>query len=348
MKSLPALAVSFFLLLVSAMPMLAADADADWQRVIDLDAGPSTEMRNQDEARAAALTHLNAQEKALRSFLADHPGDAHTFEAKMRLSRLLRIRADFQSSDKARTESRQILDELRKTASTPEQHVEVDFAGVTALMASLRNATPALRDSLLSSVRKFQADHSDDRRLPALLVETATLFDSQPNIKEKLLHDAQPLTTDEELKGRIADDLKRLDFVGKEVPLRFEGAEGKKVDIADYRGKIVLLIFFADWSPPAMAALENLQKTLIRLPRDRVQAIGISLDEKQQDITNTVQRYHITWPVICDGKSWESPLVRSLGINTLPTVWLIDPKGHLRSLKGQDGTFEQVRQLLGE
>ena len=57
---------------------------------------------------------------------------------------------------------------------------------------------------------------------------------------------------------------------------------------------------------------------------------------------------NVTWPVIFDGKGWESPLIRELGINELPTVWLLDAKGRLRSLNALEGTAAQVRQLLKE
>ena len=56
----------------------------------------------------------------------------------------------------------------------------------------------------------------------------------------------------------------------------------------------------------------------------------------------------MTWPVACDGKGWESPLVRGLGINALPTVWLLDAHGRLRSLNALESAVAQARQLLRE
>ena len=53
----------------------------------------------------------------------------------------------------------------------------------------------------------------------------------------------------------------------------------------------------------------------------------------------------LTWPVAFDGKGWESPLVRGLGINALPTVWLLDARGRLRSLNALENTVAQIRQL---
>ena len=344
-----ALCTSLVLLWLAAPePCRAGDATEDWKGVTALDAGPQGKPRTQDEARAAAVAHLNLQEKTVREFIARHPDDSHAFEARLRLARLLRVQGDFQNSEKPRAESRRLMDELDKTAATPEQKAEVGFSKISMLMAGLRDPTPQRRDELLDNVRKFQADFPADRRLAALLAETATLFDSQPKIKEALLDDAQKLAHDDQLKGRIADDLKRIRFLGQEVPLHFVTADGKAVDLADFRGKVVLVIFFAAWSPPSIAALQNVQKSVAALPPGRMQVLGVSLDDKPEALAATIKQYAVTWPVGYDGKGWESPLARSLGINSLPTLWLFDPKGRLRSLNALEGIAGQGRQLMQE
>jgi peroxiredoxin len=291
---------------------------------------------------------LNLQEKTVREFIARHPDDSHFFEARLRLARLLRVQGDFQNSEKPRAESRRLMDELDKSAATPEQKAEVSFSRISMLMAGLREPTPQHRDELLDRVRKFQADFPADRRLAALLAETATIFDSQPKVKEALLEDAQKLAHDDLLKNRIADDLKRIGFLGQEVPLHFVTADGKAVDLADFRGKVVLVIFFAAWSPPSITALQTVQKSVAALPPGRMQVLGVSLDDKPEALAATIKQNAVTWPVGYDGKGWEGALVRSLGINSLPTLWLFDAKGRLRSLSALEGIAGQGKQLMDE
>ena len=48
----------------------------------------------------------------------------------------------------------------------------------------------------------------------------------------------------------------------------------------------------------------------------------------------------------CDGHAWEGELVRSLGINTLPTVWVLDRKGRLLTLNARDKAPDIIRQAL--
>ena len=332
------------LLALGSSAALAGDAEADWKGIVALDAGPQEQPQTAEAARAMVLAHLAKQERALRGFLAAHPRDARVFETRLRLARLLQIRGDFEESDKLRADGKRLLDELEKTA-TPEQRVELAFSNVSRLMRNLRQVTPAQRDDLLAAARKFQTDHPGDRRIAALLAEVAVLFDTLPKTKEALLAEAQPLATDDDLKGRIADDLKRVRLLGAEVPLTFTSVQGREIKLADLRGQPVLVVFFAAFSPPSLAALTSVQRAVAELPRGSVQVLGVNLDEKRETLDTVMKSRALAWPVAFDGKGWESPLVRGLGINALPTVWLFDARGRLRSLNALENTAAKIRQL---
>ena len=344
MKTLRWLSCFAVVLALGCAAAWAGDAEADWKEIIALDAGPQEQPQTAEAARVMVTAHVAKQERALRGFLTAHPQDARVFETRLRLARLLQIRGDIEQSDKLRAEGKRQLDELEKTA-TPEQRVELDFAKVSRLMRNLRQVTPARRDELLAAARKFQADHPGDRRIAALLAEVATLFDAQPKTKQALLTEAQPLATDDELKGRIADDLKRVRLLGEEVPLAFTSVQGREIKVGDLHGRPVLVVFFAAFSPPSLAALTNVQRAVAELPAGSVQVLGVDLDEKRETLDAVIKSRALTWPIAFDGKGWESPLVRALGINALPTVWLLDARGRLRSLNALENTAAQIRQL---
>jgi peroxiredoxin len=325
----------------------AGNADQARQVVVALDVGPQEQAKSPEAAAQLAAAHLVRQETALRAFLVAYPQDVRGFEAQLRLARLLQIRAEFERSEKLRAESRRILDELEKTA-TPEQRPELDFARVARLMRGLNPSNTAQREEVLKAARQFQAAHPTDRRIAALLAEVATLFDTEPKTKQALLEDASAVATEEDLKARIADDLKRVRLLGQEVPLRFTSVQGQEVKAEDLRGKPSFVIFFANFSPPSLMALDQLQKQLADLPKGSVRVFGVCLDARPEVVTGLIKARNITWPVAHDGKSWESPLARELGINALPTVWLLDAEGHLRALNALDGAATRARQLLRE
>jgi peroxiredoxin len=339
--------VGFAWIALLALDARAGDVEADWKEVTSLDAGPQEHPATTQGAQTMVLNHLARQEKTLRAFLIAHPEDARAFEAWLRLSRVFQFRGEMEGSEKMRTEARRILAELDKTA-TPAQRTELDFSKITQRMRAIQQPTQATREELLALARKFQADHPDDRRIASLLAEVATLFDAQPKIKEALLEDAQSLASDPDLKSRITDDLKRVRLLGEVIALHFTSQQGREINIEDFHGKPVILLFFADFSPPSTKAIADVQRNLNALPKGGVEVVGVSLDKTPETLAGVVKTHGLTWPVEFDGKGWESPTVRSLGVNALPTVWLIDQKGRLRSLNGLENMLGKVRQLLAE
>ena len=69
---------------------------------------------------------------------------------------------------------------------------------------------------------------------PGLLVEAATVCDDVPNQKRDLLEEASRLTNEEPLKRRIADDLRRVDLLGKPFDLKMSSLAGGEIDLANF------------------------------------------------------------------------------------------------------------------
>ena len=329
------------LFLLLAATAFAGDAKEDWARVTALDAGPGVQPQNAEEARQLSLAHLEKQERALRDYLAAHASDEHAFDSRLRLARLLSLRAELKSED-IPPEAARLLNDAEITARTPAQQADVDFAKLSARMRRLQNRRPAAieRDGLLDAAQDFQRKHGEDHRTGAVFAEVAKLFDGQPKTKESLLLTAQKLTKDPGTLAQIADDLKRLALLGKPLPLRFTALDGTRVDAKAWRGKPVIIVFFATWSASSKKAFADLQ----RAAADAV-FIGISLDSQRKLLDAFLGEQNVNSPIAWDGKGWDSPLVQALGINALPTTWLLDKEGVLRSLDALDETAVQLKKL---
>ena len=72
----------------------------------------------------------------------------------------------------------------------------------------------------------------------------------------------------------------------------------------------------------------------------------VSLDRNQADLTAAMRSLGITWPTAFDGKGWQNSIAREFGINTIPTLWLIDKKGRLAFLNARDTYELKIRELL--
>jgi hypothetical protein len=315
----------------------------DWEKIMALDAGPGIEPQSAEEAKQVALTHVGKQERGLRDFLAAYPQDENTFEARLRLARLLALQADLKGEPES-PEAGRLVAEAEKLASTDAQRGEVDFALVSRRMRLTRGRRPdpAERKALLRAVQQFVKAHPSDRRAGALLAEVATLFDGDAQMKDQLLREAKAKTKDPGVLEQVADDFKRLAWLGKPLPLRFTGLDGTKVDIKDWRGKPVVLVFFATWSAPSRQVFSSM-RTLAE--HSGAGFIAVSLDTDAAALAKFLGPPESRPPVGWDGRSWQGPLIQALGINALPTVWFLDKQGVVRTLDPLDAPEELLRQL---
>jgi len=338
----------FVSLIFCAATLLAADAREDWAAITALDAGPGlTEKNTAAEVYAQSLAHNEKQEKALRAFLAAHASDANAFEALLRLARVLDLRSEMKAAPQS-PEVIGLLEKASQLATTAARQTEFEFALLARRMRKWRSARPPIeeRRAVLEQARQFEAGHPGDRRIASLLTEIASLFDFDSATKESLLLRAKKLTKDPELSAQIADDLRRLGFLGKPLPLRFTALDGRRVDVKEWRGKVVGIVFFATWSEPSKAALLALRRA-VEAAGPGAELAVISLDAERDALENFLRGNGITYPVTWDGKGWDGPLMRALGINAVPTTWLLDKNGILRSLDALEDADGQIRKLLG-
>lgn len=348
-------------------PNTPPPADRDWQEVLTLEAGPRERPRDRAAALTAAREHLAQQEGALKRFLDANPADPRHFEARLRLSDVLSAAARMGDPGSPgvvgqRAESARQLDLLEADPAAPSgAKTNAAYARLRQFMqdsaggAETGPAGNARRESLSRAIRGFDAAHPDDRRTPALLLELATLYDSRPPEKKALLDEvlARAPETDAETRGRAGDDLRRLALLGKPVKLRLPpavhgGNPAATVELGARRGRVVVLLFWASWSAPSLLELERLQAVVPRFDPRQVEFLSLSLDEDRAALAAAVKAERLTWPVYCDGRGWEGAAVRSVGLNAVPTVWVIGRDGALRTLnaRGPGVAEEAIREAL--
>ena len=338
------------LTLLFAAPLFAEEpinSQAAWEEVLALDAGPQAPITSRDAAQSVSLEYLARQDAALRHFLKTYPNDPHAVDAQLRLAHLLTTQSDLIGNPAPHEAALRLLADALKTAPAPRR-ADLAFARIALSMHRITIPTDADRDAITTQMLWFQTNYPNDRRVAALMVEIASLFDARPKQKEKLLKQAFQAASTDDLRARITDDLRRLDFLGQPVSVRGTTADGVPVDSAQLRGKVILVYFFASWSAPSIAAMDEVDYLRKTSPEDQLAVIGVSLDANRAPLDDLIKSRGMTWPVIFDGKGWRSPLVRGLAINAVPTLWMLDRKGHLRTLNARTDSEALMRVLLKE
>jgi thiol-disulfide isomerase/thioredoxin len=136
--------------------------------------------------------------------------------------------------------------------------------------------------------------------------------------------------------------------VGKPLELSFAAVDGRKINLADMKGKVVLVDFWATWCGPCVAEMPNVKKVYDKHHADGFEILGISLDESKVDLLRFLKKNEIAWPQYFDGQHWNNDVSFRFGIASVPTEWLVDKKGVLREVNVQGDLEGSVSALLQE
>jgi thiol-disulfide isomerase/thioredoxin len=111
------------------------------------------------------------------------------------------------------------------------------------------------------------------------------------------------------------------------VPFVVKTMEGKTVRFPeDYKGKLVLLTFWASWCGDCKAELPNMVEAYTKYQQKGLAILGISLDQANHapQLTAFLKANKMPWPQVYDGKFWSTPIAQLYGISWIPTSYLVD------------------------
>jgi peroxiredoxin len=142
---------------------------------------------------------------------------------------------------------------------------------------------------------------------------------------------------------------RRLAVGSDPIPFEVKDINGKRLSLDAYKGKVVLLDFWATWCMPCKVEMPNVVRIHKRFNKDGFEIIGISLDSNRDALENFIKTNEMSWPQYFDGKGWQNGLAEQYRVRAIPATYLIDKKGKIRyrSLRGAD-LESAVERLLAE
>ena len=118
--------------------------------------------------------------------------------------------------------------------------------------------------------------------------------------------------------------------------------DGKPISLADYRGKVVLLDFWAVWCGPCLGEIPRIKAVYEKYHAEGFDVIGVSLDEDAAVLREFIKEQEIPWRQILDGNGFGGAFANQYGIRSIPAPFLIDREGKVISVKARGRLLEEL------
>ena len=205
-----------------------------------------------------------------------------------------------------------------------------------------------IQEEFNKNLERYISDYptAPDAAEAMLQLSIAHEFAMQEDIAEQWYRRIVAEFADSSAAAKAAGAIVRLESVGKTISLSGKSPTGEKVRLADYRGKVVLIHYWATWSNSSKKDLAAL-KQLTATHGPQFTVIGVCLDNNVKDLNNYLAANKLPWQHIFEEGGMDSPPANQLGILTVPTMILVNQEGQVVNRSVSPSNIEaEVKKLL--
>ncbi len=245
-----------------------------------------------------------------------------------------------------------LLEELQGQEADKDLAAYVKFRRLTAAYGLSLQAPKAdfakIQTQWLKDLQQYTGDYptSPDAAEAMLQIAIAQEFAGQDDKAKQWYARVVQRFSGSSAGKKAAGARIRLDSVGKSIALKGKSPDGKAVDLAKYRGRVVLLQYWATWCEPAKRDMSTLKQLVTKYGRSFT-VIGISLDRSRKDLLAYLAENRLPWAQIFEEGGLDSGPANQLGILTLPTMILVDKQGKVVNRSVQTAELEsELKKLI--
>jgi thiol-disulfide isomerase/thioredoxin len=191
------------------------------------------------------------------------------------------------------------------------------------IVASLLLAADAPKEGAKSDSKASSGDEIRQDEAEKLYRQFVRDFDGRnasDHVEKELRRNAQRALEEIRIRG-----------VGKPAPeIEGEDLDGKSMKLSDFRGKVLLVSFWATWCGPCMKLVPHERSLAKRLRGEPFALVGINGDVEPEQLRKALEEYEITWRSFKDKRAEGKPIAAEWQVSGWPTLYLIDHQGIIR------------------
>ncbi len=240
------------------------------------------------------------------------------------------------------SEDSELIRELKKFDGHLSDSLNTIYSNTREKMPDKKDSVGAvLQKQYSATMENFAKDFIHQHPKSLVSLSTTKYLNQQTGMQlyEELLASLAKEYPDskyvKDFESQVAE-LKKVP-VGSIAPeIKLNTPDGKQLSLSSFRGKTVLIDFWASWCGPCRRGNPHVVEMYRKFKNKNFEIVGVSLDDNINAWKDAIKRDHITWIQGSELKKWDSEVVKVYNIDAIPYTVLIDKNGKIIA-KGLSG-----------
>lgn len=250
-------------------------------------------------------------------------------------------------------------------SDNPQIILQVMSLQVNSLLMQYQKADDAQKSQfhaqILKKLEEMVAASEQSPQILNLILQVSSLFESTGKMEDSLAYLTMAKTAFEKstnpkilqvIDEQLASAKKRTGLVGQKFVVEGLLLNGEKFDWSPYKGKVVLIDFWATWCAPCLEEIPNIEANYETYRDQGFEVVGISMDDTTAEVKEFLDKQPLPWPTVFTNDpakfGYDCPMAQRCGVNAIPFVVLVGKDGKVDGIHMRGKRLgERLEKLFG-